>query len=227
MTRSLALLPSALLLALLAGCASPLPREPARGELRIHVVKRGETTWRISQRYGTTVAAIVRANHLADPTQVRVGQRLYIPSRRTTASIVRTDGGYRAVHPRGRRGEVSLAWPLRGRVSSGFGFRDGAHHDGVDIPAKRGARIRAAAAGRVVHSGNSLAGYGNMVILKHTGSLSTVYAHNRRNLARVGEFVEQGQVIGEVGNTGRASAPHLHFEIRHNGSPRNPLHYLP
>lgn len=217
---------AALLLLLGAACASS-PPAPSRDGLRIHVVKRGETTWRISQRYGTSVGAIVRANHLADPTKISVGQRLYIPAGRTTALIARTDGGYRAVHPKGRKGDVELSWPLRGRVSSGFGWRDGAHHDGVDVPARPGARIRAAEAGRVVHSGNSLAGYGNMVILKHGGAFSTVYAHNRRNLVRVGQFVEKGQTIAEVGKTGRATAPHLHFEVRHNGAPRNPLQYLP
>jgi murein DD-endopeptidase MepM/ murein hydrolase activator NlpD len=79
----------------------------------------------------------------------------------------------------------------------------------------------------VIHSGNTLAGYGNTVIIKHVGKFSTVYAHNRRNLVREGDFVERGQVIAEVGDTGRTTAPHLHFEIRRNGSPNNPLHYLP
>ena len=227
MSRRLAASAAALLLLLGAACASSPPPAPTRDGLRIHVVKRGETTWRISQHYGTTVRAIARANHLADPTRIRVGQRLYIPARNTTAAIARTDGGYRAVHPKGRKGDVRLVWPLVGRVSSGFGWRDGAHHDGVDMPAKPGTRIRAAEAGRVVHSGNSLAGYGNMVILKHGGAFSTVYAHNRRNKVRVGQFVEKGQVVAEVGKTGRATAPHLHFEVRYNGAPRNPLHYLP
>ncbi len=78
----------------------------------------------------------------------------------------------------------------------------------------------------MVHSDNSLAGYGNMVILKHAGVYSTVYAHNRRNLVKVGEFVQRGQVIAEVGRTGRSTAPHLHFEVRKNGRATNPLDYL-
>jgi murein DD-endopeptidase MepM/ murein hydrolase activator NlpD len=190
------------------------------------VVQSGENLWRISQRYGTTVDAIARANQMADPTQVSIGQRLYIPA--GTAALQRTGEGYRAVNPRGRTaGDVEFFWPVRGTISSGFGSRDGAHHDGIDIPARKGTSIRAAEAGRVVHSSNSLAGYGNMVILKHTGAFSTVYAHNRKNLVRVGQFVDKGDVIAEVGDTGRASAPHVHFEIRHNGSPRNPVQYLP
>jgi murein DD-endopeptidase MepM/ murein hydrolase activator NlpD len=191
------------------------------------VVRAGETLWSISQRYGTTVSAVARANRLEDPTQIRAGQRLYIPGVKPPREPSKDQVVWRKSDPRGKRGSVDLAWPLRGRVSSGFGMRHGAHHDGVDIPAKAGTPVRAAEAGRVIHSGNSLAGYGNLVIIKHAGNLSTVYAHNRRNLVRVGEFVERGQVIAEVGRTGRATANHVHFEVRRNGSPRNPLDYLP
>jgi murein DD-endopeptidase MepM/ murein hydrolase activator NlpD len=102
-----------------------------------------------------------------------------------------------------------------------------AHHDGIDISASQGSLIRAAEAGRVVHSGNKLSGYGNLIIIKHAGAFATVYAHNARNLARVGQFIEKGEVIAEVGRTGRASAPHLHFEVRRDGKPRNPVDYLP
>jgi murein DD-endopeptidase MepM/ murein hydrolase activator NlpD len=119
-----------------------------------------------------------------------------------------------------------LEWPLSGRVTSGFGMRNGAHHDGIDIPARMGSVIRAAESGRVVHADSSLAGYGNMIIVKHTGDISTVYAHNSRNLVHVGDFVDKGQIIAEVGQTGRTTAPHLHFEVRRDGKPRNPVDYL-
>ena len=79
----------------------------------------------------------------------------------------------------------------------------------------------------MIHSDSKLAGYGNMIIIKHTGNISTVYAHNRKNKVRVGQFVEKGEIIAEVGSTGRTTAPHLHFEVRRDGRPRDPLHYLP
>ena len=118
-------------------------------------------------------------------------------------------------------------WPVQGRITSGFGRRRFDHHAGIDIAAPSGSRVRAAEAGRVVHSDNKLSGYGNLVIIKHAGSFATVYAHNRKNLVRVGQFVDKGEVVAEVGETGRASAPHLHFEVRRNGKSENPLRYLP
>jgi murein DD-endopeptidase MepM/ murein hydrolase activator NlpD len=87
--------------------------------------------------------------------------------------------------------------------------------------------VRAAEAGRVIHSGKGLGAYGNVVIVKHTGRWATVYAHNRRNHVRKGAFVEKGDVIAEVGKTGNASGPHLHFEIRRGDVPRDPLPCLP
>ena len=229
-----AVLPAVLVAALLAGaCASsgpPLaPREAAsraEGARSMHVVRPGESVWRISKWYGTTVAAIVQANRMSDPTQISVGQLLIIPPR-TRPPVRNLPQTWTRSDPRGRSANPRLGWPIRGKVTSNFGMRNGAHHDGVDIPARPGTAIRAAESGRVVHSGNKLAGYGNMVILKHAGKLSTVYAHNRKNLVRIGQFVEKGQIIAEVGSTGRTTAPHVHFEVRRDGRPRNPLDYLP
>jgi murein DD-endopeptidase MepM/ murein hydrolase activator NlpD len=120
-----------------------------------------------------------------------------------------------------------LIWPVNGPLTSRFGRRDGVPHDGIDIAAPRGTDIRCAADGRVIYSDDEIAGYGRMIIVRHAGSWATVYAHNDENLVERGEFVSQGQVIARVGDTGRASAPHLHFEVRFGKSPRDPLQYLP
>jgi murein DD-endopeptidase MepM/ murein hydrolase activator NlpD len=111
-------------------------------------------------------------------------------------------------------------------VSSGFGWRGESRHEGIDIRAKRGTPVRAAEAGRVVYSGK-LADYGQVVILKHAGHYSTVYAHNERNHVQKGQFVEQGDVIAKVGSTGNATAPHVHFELRRDRVAQDPLGYLP
>jgi murein DD-endopeptidase MepM/ murein hydrolase activator NlpD len=100
-------------------------------------------------------------------------------------------------------------------------------HEGIDIAAPRGTPVRAAAPGRVVHSDWSISGYGNLVIIEHRGGLVTLYAHNRVNRVRVGQYVEAGQVVSEVGRTGHATGPHLHFEVRRDGKPRDPLDFLP
>jgi len=99
-------------------------------------------------------------------------------------------------------------------------------HEGVDIAAPAGTPVNAAGAGVVIYTG-WLHGYGNVVILQHSGGYVTVYGHDRRNLVRDGEHVARGQEIGEIGATGRATGPNLHFEIRYDNHPQNPLAYLP
>lgn len=120
-----------------------------------------------------------------------------------------------------------FTWPLRGQVTSKFGKRGSQDHQGIDISAPEGTSIVASAAGKVIYSDDSIRGYGNMVIVKHQGPYATVYSHNSRNLVEEGDIVEQGQKIAEVGSTGRASGPHLHFEIRANNKATDPLPFLP
>jgi murein DD-endopeptidase MepM/ murein hydrolase activator NlpD len=208
-----------LLIVLVAhGCASPRPM-PRRAQT--HVVARGETVWLIARRYNTTVGQLARLNRLRDPSQISVGQRLRVP--RTGAAP------YRPAEPAPdvRDYQGPWIWPVNGSISSLFGRRGRRHHEGLDIMAASGTPVYAAARGRVIYAGARVSGYGNMVILKHEGSIASVYAHNRRNLVRVGQWVEQGEMIAEVGQTGRASGPHLHFELRRDGRPQDPQAYLP
>ncbi len=195
----------------------------------VHVVARGETLYRISKRYGSSVEAIMSANGIKDVTSVPVGARLLVPSGGVGAASRRPIDAktFASRDPRGRSADsTSFAWPVHGVVISEYGMRRGAHHDGLDIKAPSGTIVRAAEAGRVIHADASLSGYGKLIIVKHAGRLSTVYAHNRKLLVRVGQFVEKGDAIAEVGQTGNASVPHVHFEIRSDGSPRDPLGYL-
>ena len=128
--------------------------------------------------------------------------------------------------PQPQRPSVSgLIWPIRGPVTSEFGWRWGRMHQGIDIAASSGTPIRASASGTVIYAG-WMNGYGNVVLIDH-GGLTTVYAHQSRLGSGEGQRVGQGEVIGYVGSTGRSTGPHLHFETRVNGIARNPRNYLP
>lgn len=118
-----------------------------------------------------------------------------------------------------------FVWPVRGPVVSPYGLRWGRLHAGIDIAAPAGTPIVASAAGRVIYAG-SMSGYGLMVIIQHAGGVATAYAHNSRNSVGVGQTVAQGQVIGAVGCTGSCFGDHVHFEVRVNGSPVDPMRYL-
>jgi murein DD-endopeptidase MepM/ murein hydrolase activator NlpD len=118
-----------------------------------------------------------------------------------------------------------LIWPVNGPVVSGFGMRWGRMHEGIDIGVGYGTPIHAAASGTVVYSG-WMSGYGNFVIIDHGGGMATAYGHQSAIAVGNGQSVSQGQVIGYVGCTGHCFGPHLHFEVRINGSPVDPLGYL-
>ncbi len=116
-------------------------------------------------------------------------------------------------------------WPVNGTVVSGFGWRWGRMHEGIDISASTGTPIWAAAAGTVIHAG-WLGGYGNLVVVDHGNGLATAYAHASAILVGVGQQVSQGETLSLVGSTGNSSGPHLHFEVRVNGAAVDPLFYL-
>ncbi|MCL2225706.1 MAG: M23 family metallopeptidase [Defluviitaleaceae bacterium] len=123
-------------------------------------------------------------------------------------------------------------WPVRGQISSGFGWRrnpfggrGSEFHAGVDIPARTGTPIRAAGGGTVTFEGWQN-GYGNTVVIDHGSGITTKYAHNTRNAVTVGQRVERGQIIAYVGSTGRSTGPHVHYEVRRNGTAVNPVSFL-
>ena len=126
----------------------------------------------------------------------------------------------------GRISGSGMRWPAGGPVTSEFGSRWGRLHAGIDIGAGSGAPIRAAKSGTVIFSGVQ-GGYGNVVIIEHGGGLTTLYAHQSRLVARDGQEVSTGDLLGYVGSTGQSTGPHLHFETRVGGSPQNPRRYLP
>ncbi|HHU48736.1 MAG: peptidoglycan DD-metalloendopeptidase family protein [Caldicoprobacterales bacterium] len=124
------------------------------------------------------------------------------------------------------RGSGRLKWPTKGRITSRFGRRWGRLHKGLDIANSKGTPIYAADSGKVIFSGWQ-GGYGNLVKIDHGGGMVTFYAHMSKRAVSKGSSVSKGQLIGYIGSTGNSTGPHLHFEVRINDSPRNPLKYLP
>jgi murein DD-endopeptidase MepM/ murein hydrolase activator NlpD len=127
--------------------------------------------------------------------------------------------------PTGAASAAGFIWPVHGVLTSGFGWRWGRMHEGIDLAVGSGTPVVAAAAGTVIVAG-WLGGYGNLVVVDHGNGLSTAYGHNTTVTVGVGQSVAQGQLVAYSGNTGHSTGPHVHFEVRINGSPVDPLGYL-
>jgi murein DD-endopeptidase MepM/ murein hydrolase activator NlpD len=178
-----------------------------------YTVQYGQSLWEIARNFGLEVEEIARENKIEDSTFIRFGKTLFLPEAK----------------PWGESGR--FLWPVRGRLSSGYGFRKHPmgggrfFHHGIDIAAPRGRSVMASQGGRVISAGWN-GNYGKIILLKHRKGYSTAYAHLSKILVKKGEYVTKGQVIGRLGNTGRSTGPHLHFEIRKNRRSQNPLKFL-
>jgi lipoprotein NlpD len=153
------------------------------------------------------------------PSQPRAGRA---PPRVESSMLGALSAG--SVLHTGSRG-APLHWPLRGVLYARFGRKGKEQHDGIDLAAPAGTPVRTAAEGTVIFAGPQQ-GYGLLAIVEHAGGLVTVYAHNRDLRVRTGQAVREGQVIATVGESGKTSGPHLHFEVRQDGEPVDPLRYL-
>lgn len=189
----------------------------------IHIVTKGENLYRISLKYGMTVNQIKELNNLQSD-DIEVGQKLTVKqTKENTKKTAKSTP--KKTTPAASVKRKDLHIPLKGKVVSEFGIRNNLNHNGIDIAAPTGEPIYAALAGKAVFVGTQR-GYGNVVILEHPDYVMTVYAHNERNLVRLGESVKKGQPIATVGQTGNASGPHLHFEYRIKGKAINPRNVL-
>lgn len=177
----------------------------------------GDTLWDISRRYGVSVNEIAAKNSLGNSSLIQPGQVLFIPAVSTVSNSAQVASA----------STRTFSWPLSitGRVSSPFGPRWGGFHYGVDIAIPAGTDILAAADGVVV-AAQYKGTYGLTIRVDHGGGYETLYAHASRLMVSRGDRVRSGQLIALVGSTGRSTGPHLHFEVRYNGTPRDPLPYL-
>jgi len=189
-----------------------------------HTIKPGDTLESIAERYKVTVQAIVDygPNNLQEPYNLSVGQRLIIPDgeRPFEPRLVYAEKGPITVNAQPEVGQ--FIWPTGGYLTQYFSRQ----HPAIDIANAEGTPIRAAAAGVV-----TLVGWygtmGNAIFIDHGNGYVTWYAHLRACYPKVGQRVQQGEVIGEMGNTGKSTGPHLHFAIQYLGGAVNPIRYLP
>lgn len=200
-----------------------LPIEPDK----TYQVRAGDTLWDIARNYEVSVNLLMTANRITRPETLQIGQMITIPGSPMALAVQsRRDDNPAAgvLVSRGRTGQFN--WPLRGRITSPYGKRKQGFHHGMDIGGQTGEPIRAAQAGTIRFAGFKNNIYGNAVEIRHDNGLVTVYAHNSKNLVKTGQRVKTGEVIAQVGRTGRATGPHLHFEVRVNDKAVDPMPYL-
>lgn len=195
-----------------------------------HRVAAGDTPFLLAWRYGVTWRDIAIANNLDDDVVLRRGQTLLIPSviapprERSTAPVPPPS---RAA-PRPASAEASrFAWPLAGTIRRGYSSASRTEHPGLDIVAKAGTAVRAAAEGRVIFAGEEPQQYGQMVIVDHGGGWHSAYAFLARVTVKEGDRVKATERVGLVGRTGQATRDELHFELRRDNRPVDPLPLLP
>jgi len=191
-----------------------------------HQVGKGDTIGKIAATFKVDPSAIIDypLNNLdKDDPQIQVGQRLIVPGG-TKPYVPRQVVAYNGPIPQNaNKGSGSFGWPASGSISQGYWGR----HRAIDIGSWEGAPVTAADSGFVVAAGWDSSGYGRMVLIDHGNGFQTLYAHLKVFYVKVGDSVAKGQKIGEVGATGNATGPHLHFEILQNGVQRNPFGFLP
>lgn len=235
--------------------AAPAVAREARDGL--YVVQKGDTLVSIAAAFKVDHKDLARWNNLDDPGKLQVGQSLRViaPAGEAGAAVIPVtpatgaqsrplttspgtasppapvattpvpDGTVPGAPPVTAPAQSALqwAWPLAGKLLEKF---DEKRNKGIGIAAREGDAVMAAADGSVVYSGSGLRGYGNLVIVKHNSEFISAYAHNRQILVKQGQAVKRGQHIAEAGKTD-TTVPKLHFEIRRQGKPVDPLQYLP
>jgi Membrane proteins related to metalloendopeptidases len=186
---------------------------------RIHAVKKGETLWDISRRYSVSLEQLCSLNQGVNAENLKIGMNLSLP-----ASAQKPSPVY-AAPSRASADTAFFSWPIRGAITSPYGWRSSGFHHGTDIAARYGDSIQAAAAGTVAFTGYRSV-YGKTVVIGHSDGSETLYAHLSSILVSTGQRVKRGEVIGKIGTTGNSTGPHLHFEVKKGRKYVNPVNVL-
>ncbi len=228
--------------------------QPSSTKVGVHVVAEGETLYSIAWSYNLNYKDLARSNGIGRNYTIYPGQKIDLRSlgvgantsaesrsstrrsgSKTNAEVARNSKGSRLKNKSKKSAKntkkkfganaIKWNWPAEGKILKGFSANNGLNK-GIDIGGKLGEPVLAAAPGTVVYSGDGLRGYGKLIIIKHSDMYLSAYAHNRRILVREGDEVGTNEKIAEMGNTGTDSVK-LHFEIRFDGRPVDPIAYLP
>ncbi|MGI1677748.1 MAG: peptidoglycan DD-metalloendopeptidase family protein [Cellvibrionaceae bacterium] len=232
---------------ILTACSGPKHKapltdlqQPPSYKITSHTVASNETLYSIAWRYGLDVRDLASTNDLGAPYLLRPGQRLNLDTRSQPTHKMKKTPKNRSVDQRSKnkplatpprkqtstqKHKLSWRWPASGTLLAKFGDRQ-ALSKGIDIAAKKGEPVFAAESGSVVYAGDGLRGYGNLLIIKHEYNFLSAYAHNQKILVGEGDSVKAGQKIAEIGSSG-TDRNKLHFEIRQDGNPVDPLQHLP
>jgi len=199
-----------------------------------YVVHRGDTLYAIAWALGVDYRDLAYANHLKSPYALHQGQSVDIKTNRSrhshphpvlaSARVKPTVYVKKSVVLSAKLRKGKWYWPARGQVNRPRGFK-ASGESGIDIVGHWGTPVKASAGGEVVYSGKGIRGYGNLIIVKHSDDLLSAYGYNAKRLVKTGDHVSADQKIALMGRS-PFGKPCLHFEIRRNGRPSNPMHYL-
>lgn len=187
-------------------------------QARIHIISRGETLWDIARHYNVDLGELQRLNSNKNVNNLKIGDQINLPGDTARVALSESLKPSRSIVSR-------FTWPIRGTITSPYGWRSSGFHHGLDIAGDLGDSVQAAAGG-VVSSTGYISLYGNTVIIDHFDGKQTLYAHLSQIKVKPGDRVARGAIIATVGSTGRSTGPHLHFEIRQGDIREDPLAYL-
>lgn len=223
-----------------------------RQQANLYTVRHGDSLYVVAWRYGLDYKRVALWNGIGAPYNIHPGQQLLLnppaksvsvqqtkpkriqkssrPKRAPIAARSATVAPKTSIapsppNPIAKQEPIEWRWPVKGKIIKTFSV-EARGKKGIDIAGSLGQSIKAASSGKVVYSGGGLNGYGQLIIIKHNNRYLSAYAHNRSLMVKEGDRVRVGQKIAELGSTG-ADRPKLHFEIRQDGDPVDPLHYLP
>jgi len=211
-------------------------KRSARSNQSVHKVRAGDTLYSIAWRFGLDYRDLARLNNISSPFTIFVDQKLKLgspkpgtqkprKSARKAKPVKKAPAARKPQKPTTSQIAVKWYWPVKGKVVSGFSLK-GDVNKGLDIEGGNGQAVASAAAGTVVYAGGGLRGYGKLVIVKHSDHFLSAYGNNSDILVKEGDQVRHGKKIARLGSNGSGKEV-LHFEIRRDGKPEDPLKYLP